>query len=179
VGVAEKLSSEGMKRFTECYDTYYSLVFSSVLSRTGNYDDSEDITQEVFIRLHDKIDEVEEPRKWVFGCLRNVVMDHYKRKHNRDVDIDVLLNDVSMGYVNGFREARVIIKDCIDQVFEEHGYRDAAIFELVAMYNYSFREAARHLNLNYKQVIYRYRNVAARLMEKLKEKGINEMGELL
>jgi len=179
VSVAEKLSSESTRRFVECYDLYFSLVFSSVYSRVGNFHDAEDISQEVFLRLHDKIEEVNEPRKWIFGCLKNVVMDHYKKKSNSDLDIDVLLNDVTMGYVNGFRDARVIIKECLDQVLEESGYRDAAIFELVSMYGYTFRETARHLNMNYKQVIYRYRALAAKLLEKLRTRGISDPGDLL
>ncbi|PKL16248.1 MAG: RNA polymerase subunit sigma-24, partial [Spirochaetae bacterium HGW-Spirochaetae-5] len=44
----DKLSDPGTDRFVENYDSYYSIVFNSIYSKTGNFHDSEDICQEVF-----------------------------------------------------------------------------------------------------------------------------------
>lgn len=175
----EKLSDPGTDRFVENYDSYYSIVFNSIYSKVSNYHDAEDICQEVFIRFYDNMEQVENPRKWLFGCLRLVVFDYYKMKQKKDIDVDELFEDIGMGYVNGFRDTRMMIKQVIDDICSEVGDRDASLFELVAVYNYSFVQASKHLNLNYKQARYRYNTFAERVTEKLKEKGISSIEDLL
>ncbi len=175
----DKLSDSGTDRFVENYDSYYSIVFNSIYSRVSNYHDAEDICQEVFIRLYDNMAEVENPRKWLFGCLKIVVFDYYKLKKKKDVDVDKLFDDIGMGYVNGFRDSRIMIKQVIYDICNESGDRDASLFELVAVYNYSYVQAAKHLNLSYKQTVYRYGVFSERVVEKLKEKGINNIEDLL
>ena len=175
----EKLSDPGIERFVENYDSYYSLIFNSIFSKVSNYHDAEDICQEVFIRFYGKMAEIENPRKWLFGCLRLVVFDYYKMKQKKDIDADELFDDIGMGYVNGFRDSRMMIKQVIEDICNESGDRDASLFELVAVYNYSFVQASKQLNLNYKQARYRYGVFADRVTEKLKEKGISNIEDLL
>ncbi len=175
----KELSDPGAERFVESYDSYYSIIFNTVYSRINNYHDAEDICQEVFIRFYDRMNEVVNPRKWLFGCLRIVVLDYYKMKKKKDIDVDELFDDIGMGYVNGFRDTRMMIKHVIDDICNESGDRDASLFELVAVYNYSYAQVSRHLNLNYKQVIYRYNVFAERVFSRLKDLGINSIEDLL
>jgi RNA polymerase sigma factor (sigma-70 family) len=179
VNLKQTLSESKTLQFVENYDSYYSIVFSSIYSKVNNYHDSEDICQEVFIRFFNKIEEVDNPRKWLFGCLRIVVFDYYKEKQGKDLNIDELNNDIAMGYVNGFRDARLMIKQAIDEICNESGDRDASLFELVAVYNFSFVQASRHLNLNYKQARYRYKKFSEKVIEKLMEKGVRNIEDLL
>ncbi len=179
MNVRKSLAAPETESFIESYDSYYSLVFSTVYSKVNNFHDAEDICQEVFIRFYSKMDEVQNPRKWLYGCLRIVVLDYYKEKRHRDVDIDELFDDISLGYVNGFRDTRVMLKNVMEEVFVEEGDRDAALFEMIAVYNFTFVEAAKHLNLGYKQARYRYNSMASKLMEKLKARGIERIEELL
>ncbi len=179
VKLNESLSYPGKNRFIEVYDSYYSLLFSTVYSRVNNYHDAEDICQEVFIRFLDNFDKVENPRKWIFGCMRLVVFDHYKTKKKSAVNVDELFDDIGMGYVNGFRDARMTIRQAMDEICSERGDVDSSLFELVAVYNYSFVQASRHLKLNYKQARYRYNVFAGLVLQRLKEKGINNIEDLL
>jgi len=179
VKLKEKLSDPGTDRFVENYDSCYSIIFNSIYSKVNNFHDAEDICQEVFIRYYDNLDEVQNPRKWLFGCLRLVVFDYYKVKQKKDIDVDELFEDIGMGYVNGFRDSRIMIKDVVDDLCNESGDRDASLFELVAVYNYSFVQASKHLNLNYKQARYRYNVFAQKVVEKLRDKGINNIEDLL
>lgn len=173
------LSDSLIKQFIRTYDAHYSVIFSSVYSRVNNYHYAEDICQEVFIRLYDKIEEVENPRKWLFGCLRIVVIDFYKRKYSRDIDIEELFDDIGMSYVNGFRDTRIMIKDVLDAVTDEEDGESVSLFELVAVYNYSLADAARHTGLSYKQARYRYNRITQKLAAGLKNKGINSIEDLL
>jgi RNA polymerase sigma factor (sigma-70 family) len=175
------LADPKVENFNKLYDSFYSLVFSIVLSKVNNYHDAEDICQEVFLRFYGKLDEIDNPRKWLLGCLRIVVLDFYKQNKSNE-DIDAIFNDITMGYVNGFREARVIISQIIKKVSDESdedGSFDASIFNLIAIYNYSIVEASRHLKLNYKQTRYRYNRICEKIISRLREKGIKELGDLL
>jgi RNA polymerase sigma-70 factor (ECF subfamily) len=179
VSVKERLTGERAEAFVRVYNSYYSLIFSSIRSRVENFHDAEDICQEVFIRLYDRFDEVDNPRKWIYGCLRLVVLEHYRARYSRDVNVDELLDDIGMGYVNGFREARIMIRDTLDELRAEGEATDIPLFELVSVYHYSLAEAARHLGITYKQARYRYSLTAQRLADGLKKKGVKGIEDLL
>jgi RNA polymerase sigma factor (sigma-70 family) len=165
--------------FMEQYDSLFALVFSVVSRKVGNVHDAEDISQEVFIRLYEQLETVEKPRQWVLGCLRNVVLEFYRRKQRHDVDIDALFDDMSLSYVNGFREARLTIAQVMDEVFAGEGDRDAALFNLVAVHGYPVAEAARELNIAYKAAVYRYGRLCDLMTDGLKKRGIRKIEELL
>lgn len=176
------LADPKVENFIKYYHLFYSLVFSSVYSRINNYHDAEDICQEVFIRFYRKINEIKSPRKWLLGCLRIVVLDFYKEKNRDNEDVDSLLNDIDIGYVNGFKEARMVISQVIEEISDKcvgEEVRDASIFQLVAVYQYTIAEAARHLKLNYKQTRYRYNRICEKILSRLREKGIKELEDLL
>jgi RNA polymerase sigma-70 factor (ECF subfamily) len=182
VKLANLLADQKVENFTKHYHTFYSLVFSVVYSRINNYHDAEDICQEVFIRFYRKLNEIDNPRKWLFGCLRIVVLDFYKKRNRDHEDLDSLLNDIDMGYVNGFKEARVVISQIIDEISgecSENENQDASIFQLVAVHRYRITEAAKHLKLSYKQTRYRYNRICEKILSRLREKGIKELGDLL
>jgi DNA-directed RNA polymerase specialized sigma24 family protein len=182
------LADQKVENFNRLYNLFYSLVFSIVHSKVSNFHDAEDICQEVFLRFYRKLEEIDNPRKWLLGCLRIVVLDYYKQKESNE-DIDTLFNDISMGYVNGFRESRVIISQTIEEISNEEekedkeskedSSSDAAIFNLIAIYKYSIVEASRHLKLNYKQTRYRYNRICEKIISRLRCKGIKELGDLL
>jgi RNA polymerase sigma-70 factor (ECF subfamily) len=179
VSVKERLTGTRAEAFVQVYNSYYSLIFSSIRSRVENFHDAEDICQEIFIRLYDRFDEVNNPRKWLYGCMRLVVLEHYRARYSRDVNVDELLDDIGMGYVNGFREARIMIQDTLEELRRDGEEPDMPLFELVSVYHYSLAEAARHLGISYKQARNRYSMTAQRLSDGLKKKGVKGIEDLL
>lgn len=177
--MADRLSDQKIDLFNAHYDAYYALVFNIVLSKVSNFHDAEDICQEVFTIMYRKVDEIETPRSWLFGCLRNVVYEYYREKHHKDVDVEALFDDISIGYVNGFRDARIMITQVIDEIISEEGDRDAALFDLIAVYNYSITQACAYLKISYKQAVYRYGRISDKVRSKLRERGIANIEDLL
>ncbi|MFG0266525.1 MAG: RNA polymerase sigma factor SigZ [Rhodopirellula sp. JB055] len=54
-----------------------------LMQRAPNAQVAEDLLQETFVRIHTKLDEVEDQqriRSWVFQIARNLVIDHYRAK---------------------------------------------------------------------------------------------------
>ncbi len=174
-----KLFSSKTESFTELYNTYYPLIYSVVNSKVNNADDTEDICQEVFIRYFEKVDEVESPRKWLYGTLRNVVSDYYRKKKGKTVNVDDLFNDISFQYVNGFRDTRILIQEAFDNMNNFKDEKDKILFDLVAVYNFTYSETGEQLGLSVRQVRYRYGLIVKTLLDYFKQKGINSLEELL
>lgn len=54
-----------------------------VRGRVNNADDADEIVQEVFVRLHRNIAEIDEPAGWMYRVARNAIIDFYRSAHQR------------------------------------------------------------------------------------------------
>ena len=55
-------------------------------ARTRSEADAEDLRQEVFLRMHRRLPALREPAKlqgWVYRIARNVIIDHYRARHDQ------------------------------------------------------------------------------------------------
>jgi len=171
--------SNRVKKFTEIYSDFYSVVYNGIYAKIRNEDLSGDLAQEVFTRFYEKMDEVENPRNWLFGTMRFVLLEHYRKNSVEHVDIDDIFYDENIQYVNGFRETRMILQDAIDAPENYKDERDRIIYELIAIKNYTYEEVAGVMGLTKRQVNYRYRTAVERIVDYLKKKGVNNLEELL
>jgi RNA polymerase sigma factor (sigma-70 family) len=163
--------------FTGAFLDYYPLVYSVIYSKVGSEEDAEDICQEVFLILYDNMEKVQNVRKWLYGTLRNLVLQHFQKKSGGHVNVDEIFDDVSISYVNGFRDTRIIINEAVEHI--EKDETDALLLDLISVYNYSYTEAASICGLSKRQVAYRYNQAVKRIFNYLAEKGIKDIGELL
>ena len=171
--------SERTKKFSDIYSDMYVVVYNAMYSKVHDSDLTGDLAQEVFIRFYEKMDEVENPRKWLFGALRNVLLEHYKKNTVDTMDIDELFHDDNLGYVNGFRDTRIILQEAFNNDLNFKDEKDRIIYDLIAIKNYTLEEVARLLGITIRQVHYKYRCVVDRIVDHLKKKGINNLEELL
>ena len=54
-------------------------------SKVSDSNDIEDLMQDIFIKLHQHIDQLNDETKleaWIFRITRNTVYDYYRKKHN-------------------------------------------------------------------------------------------------
>ncbi|MBR3437287.1 MAG: sigma-70 family RNA polymerase sigma factor [Lachnospiraceae bacterium] len=78
-----------MKPMEEIYQEYAKTVYRFLLSRTGNADLAEELTQETFyqaIRTVNRYDETCKVSTWLLGIAKNVLLT-YRRKHPATEDI--------------------------------------------------------------------------------------------
>ena len=172
--------SKKKDKFTEAYDNYYPVVFSVIYTKVDDVHDAKDICQEVFLKFFEKFDEIENYRKWLFGALRLSVFDFYRKKNKGkgNVDIDEIFSDVSLTFVNGFRDARIIISETFEKV-ENFSSEDKTLFDLVAYHNFSYSQTAKQMGLTKRKVEYRYRRIVNEILDILKKKGIDNIEDLL
>ena len=66
---------------------------SFILKRVSDPSLAEDLFQEVFLKIHSKIDTLKDDSKicsWVYQIARNTIIDHYRKNKTGFVDIDTL-----------------------------------------------------------------------------------------
>jgi RNA polymerase sigma factor (sigma-70 family) len=167
-------------KFIEVYSDYYPIVFGSVCTRINSIDDAEDITQEIFLRFYRKMDEVENPRKWLFGTMKMVLFEFYRSRKEDATDIDELQNDVSLSFVNGMRELRLLLDEVLnDADIFNNEEKNRVIFDLVAIQRYTLEEAAKEVGLSRDQVKYRYSLINRSILQTLKKRGVSNLEELI
>ncbi|HOP62601.1 MAG TPA: RNA polymerase sigma factor [Spirochaetota bacterium] len=170
----------GKAEFIEVYSDYYNVIFGAVCSRINSIDDAEDITQEIFLRFYRKMDEVENPRKWLFGTMKLVLYEYYRSKKPDSTDINDLINDASLSFVNGMRDLRILLGSILDDpdVFNNDD-KNRIIFDLVAIQKYTLEEAAKEIGMSRDQVKYRYSLINRSILLTLKKKGVSNLEELM
>ncbi len=61
---------------------------SFLLQRVSDPQVTEDLLQETFLRIHKKLDDIEDEQRmtaWVFQIAKNLVIDHYRSKGREDI----------------------------------------------------------------------------------------------
>ncbi len=164
----------GDSRFNELYRLFYPVVNGSIYSKTNNREDTDDLTQDVFLELALKLDEVKNVRAWLFTTLKARVFDYYRKKGN--IPENIVIDGLNMTFVNGFRDTRIIIQEAIDAIADDS---DRVIFDLIAVQYYSYEDVSEVTGLTFSQVRYKYGLVIKNVLDYLKKKDINSLEDLL
>lgn len=99
---------------------------SFLLKRVSDEQIAEDLLQETFIRIHQKLDDINDMQRitpWVFQIARNLVIDHYRTKP---------------------RDPTMLIDDVEEKVEEEENLNDLVLGwlpQMIAQLPDSYREA--------------------------------------
>jgi RNA polymerase sigma factor (sigma-70 family) len=165
-----------VEEFSLAYMEYYPVVYSSVLSRIRSREDADDICQEIFIIFYDKFETIDNQRNWLYGTMKNVLYNHYRKKNMNVASVDEF-DDVGLTFTNGFRDTRILISQAMEKVVCTEDER--TILEMVATYNYTYTHVAEALGMSRRQVEYRYGQVVKRIQEYFYQKGIKDMVQLL
>ncbi|MBN1532832.1 MAG: sigma-70 family RNA polymerase sigma factor [Spirochaetes bacterium] len=173
---------ENRKEFRRLYAEYYPLVFSAAYVKTGNRQDAEDICHDVFVRFFNHFGEIEKYRGWLMKAVSFEISNYRSRRANRVsefADIDDFMNDSNLAFVNGFRDSRIIIQEVLQDEANFENEREMLLFELIAVYDFSYREAGKYLDMTRWQAEYRYRKVSDRIIDQLRKRGVKGIGDLL
>src|SRR5262249_8850444 len=149
-GINAALTGEEMSGFEDLYRKHYRRVYSICLRMTGNVAEAEDLTQEVFIQLHRKLDSFRGESAfttWLHRLTVNQVLMHFRKRSVRSelttddgdipdsIDPDTV-NPEAMPIVD-----RIGLENAIAQL--PAGYR--SVFVLHDVEGYEHEEIARIL----------------------------------
>ncbi len=167
--------------FTNIYNDYYTLIFGKIYSKLRNVDESEDLCHDLFTLLYKKYSEVRNPRAWLMGAMNYMILEYYKKRDKRDTCVfNADTYEEKREFDPDKYDTSLIIEEAIEETGNYKDDKDKIIFELIAIYNYTYKEVAKHLGIQTYKVRYSYTMSVKRIEEFLKKKmGIKNLDELL
>ena len=74
--------TKGSKLTEQIWRRYHNKLLAFIKSKVNDQSYSEDILQDVFIKIHNKIDELNDNEKlsaWIFQITKNTIIDYYRQ----------------------------------------------------------------------------------------------------
>jgi RNA polymerase sigma-70 factor (ECF subfamily) len=78
------------QEFSKIYDEHIGRIYRFVYLKVSSRDTAEDLSSEVFLRFWKKFsnETVDNERAFLYGIARNVVADHYRKRHTSSVSLE-------------------------------------------------------------------------------------------
>jgi RNA polymerase sigma-70 factor (ECF subfamily) len=172
--LAVRMKKGDRKAAARLYDELNSKVFGFFFSRTGKRETAEDLSQDIFVRLVEKIESYDEKKGafvvWFWRMARNMLIDHYRAKsatpfsHFEESEVEAMAVaempniDTRLAY----REVQSFLKTMNEEERE--------LFELRYIADVSYRELAIMLGRSEGSL----RVAALRIKEKIKREFNHE-----
>lgn len=139
----EDLKNNDEEAFTKLYNEYVKLIYHIAYSYTYNREDSEDIVNEVFMKIMRSIDKYNHQNKfkeWICQITRNHCINYVTRNKER---FNLLDEDIINKTPDLSKESRDLLI-----IFEENLNEETIhIMVLKFIYNYKFKEIASALGM--------------------------------
>lgn len=133
----DKAKAGDIAAFEQLIECYQRKIYNIALRIVGNYDDANDLAQEVLIRIYKSIGSFKQQSSfstWIYRITTNVCLDDIRKRKNRKVislDEEIKLDDGEMKRqivsddllpedVAEKSEMRKIVNDAINRLSEEH-----------------------------------------------------------
>jgi RNA polymerase sigma-70 factor (ECF subfamily) len=163
--------------FVDAYLEYYPVIYSAVYASISNKDDADDICQEIFLIFYNKFDTIQNRRTWLHVTMKNVLGNYYRKKKSSKSDNVEDMDTAGIVYYNGFRDTRILIQEAIENI--QCTDTEKNILDMIAVHRFTQEKTAELLGMSRRQIRYRMETVSKRIINYLKLKGINDIGELL
>ena len=117
-----------------------------ILKRVKDNDTSNDILQEVFIKINENIHSLKDDKKldkWIYQITRNVIIDHYRKTKWTD-PLDICIEEETLP-----KEAHIKLSRCILPFINQLSVKDREILVLTDIEKIGQKELAEYLGLSY------------------------------
>ena len=147
--LVERCKKGEQNAFKKLYDMYKDKVFSTAVRMLGNVQDSEDTTQDIFIKLFKNINNYRgysSLSTWIYKVAVNTCFDNLRKrkKHEKDKSFDVIDDIPSLPYMEKQPSSvQVIIEKEIQKLPE--GYR--TVFVLHEVEGFKHEEISKIMNI--------------------------------
>ena len=146
--LAHRLKEGERKAGEEIFDYFAPQFFRFFLVRTGNRETAEDLTQEIFLKVIDKIGTYNEDlgsfSGWIWQIAKNNVKDYYRKKKTVALSDFVLQNKENSDFLKGKNDPKTELKmtemlDLIKDLNEE----EQEVFSLRYLSDLSYRDISK------------------------------------
>lgn len=151
---------------TEVWNATHHKLKNFVFRLTRDREVAADIVQDVFLKVHSKINQVKDSDKlvgWIYQVTRHTITDYYRKKSK-----SINLHDID------WESEKVSLNDCVTSCLSDMlttlpaKYREA--LELTELNSLSQLELARVLNISYSGAKSRVQRARQMLKEKMDER---------
>jgi RNA polymerase sigma-70 factor (ECF subfamily) len=154
------------------FETEEGPLLHFALGLTGRRTVAEELVQEAFMRLHPLWTEVENPRAWLYRCVRNLALNHL-RDHRRETGLEDGVESLPAAIElpvddMGRREAVGLVRLFLAELPAE----DRDLIHLKYHEDLKYHEIAGRTGLNAGNVGYKLHHLLKRLADALKHAGI-------
>lgn len=127
-------------RVRELYMAHFGMLAGWASHLVGDHDLGHDLATEAFVRLVQHVDEVREPRAWLYATTGNLVRDHWRKRGREDaayqryqgvrVDPDVAAPGPDHAQVMSVREALKLLPDRQRMAVLLHYFADLTVAQV-------------------------------------------------
>lgn len=158
-------------RIVEIYNLYYLDVYRFLVCFSGNQNDAEDLTQEVFIRVLKSLTNFNGKynlKTWIFSIAKHVVVDHYRKKRFVSLFKDGFFNQLSSNEKKPDEVFEVTeLKRCIHEAIAKLKPNYRAVTILRGISECSIKETSEILQCSEAKVKVDYHRASKELKRKL------------
>lgn len=164
----------------QIWDSLQESLFYFILKRVKDKDLSRDILQEVFIKIHLKLDQLKDSEKvkaWAYQITRNQIAEHFRKTKNTVALSEFREEQLSEGF-----ESDGIDFCCFENFVEELPEKYEEIVTLINIEGKKQVEAAEELDLslpNVKSRVYRAKEMLKQKFVECCRFSLNENGLLI
>ncbi|OGZ33474.1 MAG: hypothetical protein A2Y98_03035 [Candidatus Portnoybacteria bacterium RBG_19FT_COMBO_36_7] len=146
--LARRLRKGDRRAGEEIFNNFSRQIFRFFMVRTGSRETAEDLTQEVFLKLIDKIKTFNESlgsfSGWFWQIAKNSVKDYYRKKKAVALSDMLMKNKENSDFLEGKNDPKAAlkieeIKDLIKDLKEE----EQEVFSLRYLSDMSYRQIAK------------------------------------
>ncbi len=150
--------------FNNIYNEMKKPVYTIIYRLLLNKYDSEDILQDLFLRLYKLSPEykIDNPRAYIFMMARNMALDKLKEKK-----VDELTEE-TIDYENSYFDDKVVNSLSLDDALSKLDIKDREIITLRINGEMKFREIASMMNLPLGTVLTKYSHALSTLKKLMK-----------
>lgn len=138
VAIMKGLKNKSEASFRKLYDKYFRLVYYQAYLILHSKEDSEDVSQDVFIKFYNKVDELPNDlniKSYIALMAKNTAIDQYRKNQKESVTLDP--EEI------GNEDDSSTLLDSFNGILEKD---ESIILTLKLNFNYSFKEIALDLN---------------------------------
>ncbi len=176
------------KAFFELFSRHKNSVYSYIYRYTNNSEESEEIFQEVFIKLHRASPNYEPTAKfttWLFTIVRNLCIDaHRKRKIRKNLSLDYQSDEEGRSFhdvipSNDFgpdeKSADAEIGKILENALQQINADQREVFLMREKLGFKFEEIAQTLGVSVNTVKSRMRYALESLKKLLEKSGFKDL----
>lgn len=159
------LTNLNNENISKLYMEYRQPIFLFVLNITKNYSLSEDITEEIFIRIikyHKTYNPIKNPKTWIFTITKNTINTYIKKYKEIPYETETLENILNK-YNKIKDENSLIVEEYLSYLNEEE--RNIVILHIFGGLN--CLEISKLLNMTHSQVRSKYSYALKKLRRKI------------